>query len=72
MSSVKEPQGSLTTVPPGSRELVQKVAASTQFQKSKRLRDLLLYLGEHSLRGRAISCWTDKRNFQRQRRGEPK
>ena len=39
----------LTTAPAGSRELLQKVAASAQFQKSKRLRDLLLYLGERSL-----------------------
>ena len=39
----------LTTTPAGSRELLQRVAASTQFQKSKRLRDLLLYLGERSL-----------------------
>jgi hypothetical protein len=33
----------------GSRELLQRVAASPNFQKSKRLRDLLLYLGERSL-----------------------
>lgn len=39
----------LTIAPVGSRELLLKVAASIQFQKSKRLRDLLLYLGEHSL-----------------------
>ena len=32
-----------------SRELLEKIAASESFQKSKRLRDLLLYLGERSL-----------------------
>jgi hypothetical protein len=46
---VKERQGLLTTAPTRSRELLQKIAASAQFQKSKRLRDLLLYLGERSL-----------------------
>ena len=33
----------------GARELLERVAASPQFQKSKRLRDLLLYLGERGL-----------------------
>jgi hypothetical protein len=32
-----------------SRELIERVAASPQFQKSKRLRDLLLYLAERAL-----------------------
>jgi hypothetical protein len=32
-----------------SRELLERIAASDSFQKSKRLRDLLLYLGERSL-----------------------
>jgi hypothetical protein len=32
-----------------SRELLERIAASDQFQKSKRLRDLLLFLGERSL-----------------------
>jgi hypothetical protein len=41
--------GLLTAPPVGSRELLHKVAASRQFQKSKRLRDLLLYLGKRSL-----------------------
>ena len=36
-------------VPAGSHELLQRAAASPQFQKSKRLRDLLLYLGERGL-----------------------
>lgn len=39
----------LTPVASPSRELLEKVAASDSFQKSKRLRDLLLYLGERSL-----------------------
>jgi hypothetical protein len=50
VTSVREPQGLLTAAPAGSLELLQRIAASPQFQKSKRLRDLLLYLGEHSLR----------------------
>jgi len=33
----------------GSRELLERAAASPTFQKSKRLRDLLLYLGERAL-----------------------
>ena len=32
-----------------SRELLERVAATDSFQKSKRLRDLLVYLGERSL-----------------------
>ena len=32
-----------------SRELLQRIAASDPFQKSKRLRDLLLFLGQRSL-----------------------
>jgi hypothetical protein len=39
------------TAPAGeARELLHRVAGSAQFQKSKRLRDLLLYVGERSLR----------------------
>jgi hypothetical protein len=33
-----------------SRELLERIAASNPFQKSKRLRELLLFLGERSLR----------------------
>ena len=33
----------------GSRDLLQRVAASPHLEKSKRLRDLLLYLGERAL-----------------------
>jgi hypothetical protein len=33
-----------------TENMLQKIAASNQFQKSKRLRDLLLYLGERSLK----------------------
>lgn len=36
--------------PVEARELVQRVASSPQFQKSKRLRELLLYLGERGLK----------------------
>lgn len=39
-----------TTVPDGASGLLQRVAASPEFQKSRRLRELLLYLGEHSLK----------------------
>jgi hypothetical protein len=46
---VDEKPGLLTAVPTSSRELLQKVAASQHFQKSRRLRDLLLYLGERAL-----------------------
>lgn len=38
------------TPPMQARELLQRIANSPQFQKSKRLRELLLYLGERSLR----------------------
>ena len=41
--------GNGTVAPVGSHELLQRAAASPQFQKSKRLRDLLLYLGERAL-----------------------
>jgi len=49
MGLLADRQGLLTVVPAGSRELLQRVAASHQFEKSKRLRDLLLYLGERGL-----------------------
>jgi len=40
-----------TIMPPlEARELLQRVAASPQFQKSKRLRELLLYLGDRVLK----------------------
>jgi hypothetical protein len=41
--------GSTTTPPTEWRELLQRVAAAPRFQKSKRLRELLLYLGERGL-----------------------
>lgn len=41
--------GSTTTPPTERRELLQRVASAPRFQKSKRLRELLLYLGERSL-----------------------
>lgn len=41
--------GSTTTPPTEWRDLLNRVAAAPRFQKSKRLRELLLYLGEHSL-----------------------
>lgn len=42
--------GSTTTPPPTEwRELLQRVASAPRFQKSKRLRELLLYLGERTL-----------------------
>ena len=41
--------GNGTVAPVGSHEVLQRAAASPQFQKSKRLRDLLLYLGERAL-----------------------
>ena len=41
--------GKGTTSPAGWRELLRRVASAPRFQKSKRLRDLLLYLGERSL-----------------------
>jgi hypothetical protein len=40
---------STRTPPTDWRELLQRVAAAPRFQKSKRLRELLLYLGERSL-----------------------
>jgi hypothetical protein len=46
---VSEKNGLLTEAPVGAREILQKAAASSLFQKSKRLRELLLYLGERSL-----------------------
>lgn len=42
--------GETIVIPENARELLHRVAASAQFQKSKRLRDLLLYVGEWSLR----------------------
>jgi len=45
--------GSAATPPTEWRELLQRVAAAPRFQKSKRLRELLLYLGERSLQDRA-------------------
>jgi hypothetical protein len=41
--------GNATTPPTEWRELLHRVAASPRFRKSKRLRELLLYLGERSL-----------------------
>src|SRR4051794_13826764 len=41
--------GDVTATGEGTRELLHRVAGSAQFQKSKRLRDLLLYVGERSL-----------------------
>jgi hypothetical protein len=46
---VSEKNGLLTEAPAGAREILQKAAASSHFQKSRRLRELLLYLGERSL-----------------------
>jgi hypothetical protein len=46
---VNQGTGNGTVAPVGSHELLQRAAASPQFQKSKRLRDLLLYLGERAL-----------------------
>jgi hypothetical protein len=42
--------GNLTTSPVQAKELLYRVASSPQFQKSKRLRELLLYLGNRALR----------------------
>lgn len=50
VKSVNHFAGSTTTPPTDWRELLHRVAAAARFQKSKRLRDLLLYLGERSLR----------------------
>jgi hypothetical protein len=41
--------GSTATPPTEWRELLHRVATAPRFQKSKRLRELLLYLGERSL-----------------------
>jgi len=41
--------GSTTTPPTDWRDLLHRVASAPRFQKSKRLRELLLYLGERSL-----------------------
>ena len=46
---MSEKNGILTAAPVGAREILQRVAASSQFQKSNRLRELLLYLGEQGL-----------------------
>jgi len=46
---VNHETGNGRVAPVGSHELLQRAAASPQFQKSKRLRDLLLYLGERAL-----------------------
>ncbi len=43
-------KGNTVTPPVQARELLHRVASSPQFQKSKRLRELLLYLGERSLK----------------------
>src|SRR5579862_3881959 len=43
-------KGNTVTAPVQARELLHRVASSPQFQKSKRLRELLLYLGERSLK----------------------
>jgi hypothetical protein len=43
------PASSTTTPPEGCRDLLHRVASAARFQKSKRLRDLLLYLGERGL-----------------------
>src|SRR5580693_285727 len=59
--NVNQFAGSTTTPPTDWRELLHRVAAAPRFQKSKRLRELLLYLGErclddpgHSLREQEI------------------
>jgi hypothetical protein len=46
---VNHETGNGTAARAGSYELLQRAAASPQFQKSKRLRDLLLYLGGRGL-----------------------
>jgi hypothetical protein len=43
-------KGNTITAPAQAQELLHRVAASQQFQKSKRLRELLLYLGARALR----------------------
>ncbi len=47
--AVKPERGGEVGAPPGSGELLHRVAGSLGFQKSKRLRELLLYLGERAL-----------------------
>ena len=42
--------GHVSIAPEASRELLDRVTSSPQFQKSKRLRELLLYLGERALK----------------------
>jgi hypothetical protein len=42
--------GNPITATDAERELLNRVAATPQFQKAKRLRELLLYIGERSLR----------------------
>lgn len=43
-------KGNTLTSPEQAQELLHRVASSAQFQKSKRLRELLLYLGDRALR----------------------
>ena len=43
-------RGDVATTPTGSRELLLRVAGSPLFEKSRRLRELLLYLGDRGLR----------------------
>jgi hypothetical protein len=47
--NVNQFAGSTTTPPTDWRDLLHRVASAPRFQKSKRLRELLLYLGERSL-----------------------
>jgi hypothetical protein len=47
--NVNQFANSTTTPPTEWRDLLHRVAAAPRFQKSKRLRELLLYLGERSL-----------------------
>jgi hypothetical protein len=42
--------GNTITPPQEAREVLNRVASSAQFQKSKRLRELLLYLGDRALK----------------------
>jgi hypothetical protein len=42
--------GKSITTPVESRELLQRVSSSSQFRKSNRLRELLLYLGDRALK----------------------
>jgi hypothetical protein len=44
-----------STSPEAARELLDRVTSSSQFQKSKRLRELLLYLGERALKDPACA-----------------